>query len=169
MNSALTHVTRILTGVAALVGLAATQAMAVDLTGTWEGSFACQQFIQGQPKAHFSMKDIQFQISQSVRDLNLQLVNPTTGLPSYFDGIVVDDGVHTTKGQAALLECTSGVQSIGGAMIRARVLSTDPATGKGRLAANIIAADSAPVEQVVTCTVNAKRIDTTDPGVPDCP
>jgi hypothetical protein len=153
-------------GMTAFVGITTIPAMAADLTGTWEGTVRCQGFIQGQPKASFSVKDVQFQISQSGRDLNLQVVNPLTLQSNYFDGLVVDDGVHTLKGEAALLECTSGVESIGGAMIRAKV-STD-LSGKGRLGGTLFAVDSDPTEELGTCKFTLKRVDTADPSVPGC-
>jgi hypothetical protein len=159
---------RVAIGTAALVGLPAMQAPAADLTGTWEGTVNCQQFIQGQSKDTVVVKKVQVQISQSGGDLNFQIDNPSTGVPIYFDGIMVDDGVHPLKGEAGLLECTSGVEAIGGAMIRARA-STDPKTGKGKFTATLFAADSDPVQQVVTCKLNFKRVSTTDPGVPGCP
>jgi hypothetical protein len=167
MKNNLFHFTRIVIGAAAFVGLTTMQAMAIDLTGTWEGKVNCQLFIEGQPKSQYALKDFQFQITQTGTDLNLQVVNPLTGNPSLFDGAVVESVDDTTKGEVGLLECTSGVEKVGGAMIRAKVMA-DPISGKSKATGTVLFVDAEPVLEVGTCKINFKRIDATDPNVPSC-
>jgi hypothetical protein len=76
-------------GAVVLLGLSATHAAAVDMTGTWEGEAVCKGFFAGEKfKETFSGNVL---ITQSGTDLNLDFVG------FLYNGGIINDAKNPDK------------------------------------------------------------------------
>jgi hypothetical protein len=158
---------RTISGVGVLWSCSVAQAVAVDLTGTWQGKVTCSVLEQGMEKEKQSVKDAQMEISQSGMDLNIRAFSFTIGEDELLDGVIVDDGIKINKGEVGLVACESSVEPIdaGGGWMKATI---NPRTGKSKLTGIGIGAQRTSSTRVVKCKFNLERINTDDPDVPDC-
>jgi hypothetical protein len=150
----------------AVSALLAAPAAAIDLTGTWEGSFKCAEFDGS--KFKFKDTDEILEITQSGTVLNV-LWTTTSPDPTPIQGIAIDDDKKPDqKGSAAMIDCdtttdlTSGYGEI--ANLQASVNRTK---GKGKLKGKSIYTVGGDV--VGECKWSFKLMDLADPGATGCP
>jgi hypothetical protein len=139
---------------AAIVSVTSAPAIAIDLTGTWQGTLKCTTNVDGQKPEKLPTQDVTFLISHvNSTDLNVSF-NSSPG-----QGTVVDAGSSTTKGLFVSTGCpghpfhfVNGKASIG---TKSSKISGDATF----FASGVITA----------CKVRVERTDTTDPGAISCP
>lgn len=158
-------------GAAALVTLVlgVPRAWAADLTGVWFGEQKCDRF-DGQKFNSTFANDVML-ISQNGDEMNMAALLIDGVFQLVYQGRVIDDAKQPgSKAQAAFTACgttpTSEYQETG----RANKVEVKK-SGPGEFEATSIFLQ---VEQgefptdTGTCKWNYKRVDTEDPGVPDC-
>jgi len=137
-------------------------AIAIDLTGTWQGKEICT-VLTGNGVKTITRQQRSMAITQSATDLN----GVVDGLEEY-NGIIFDEADTTSKGQAILIACrTTADLADFEQMVGARV--TLPAGGaklKGRSARHSVVGTGGG--SVAVCSWTYNRTNTTDPTVGDC-
>jgi len=138
---------------------AAVPAGAIDLTGTWEGSFSCSEVDSG-VKFKFTLKGEVLFITQVGSALNVQ----NLGFAD-IAGVAIDDASKPNeKGAVAMIDCDTATDPTTGygelANLRAKV---NRAKGKGSLKGTSVYTSSG--DTVGQCKWNFKLTDTADPGV----
>ena len=152
--------------VVALLGLviAAPDARAFDLTGTWVGKIACRGRLNGNRDV-LTIKPSTLLVSEL----------PTLRLSAdglFYTAIEFPDISDPRRGEVALIRCdTSPVRSggeFGGEFGRMKVKAR-PDTGAGTITGTTLRATVAPASTIYTCHWAYKRVDTADPGLdPGC-
>ena len=140
----------------------AVDAEAIDLTGVWIGRLVCDSF-DALGKSKDVITDDVMLITQTGDDLNIA----ADGFGFLYNGTVIDDIANPTKkAQFAFIECRTSAASTDTSEIgRAKVtIKTDGISAK--LKAQSILSEPTPGFQ--TCKWSYKRVDTTDPLVPEC-
>jgi hypothetical protein len=146
-------VPRILVFAVVFLGVVTTRAMAVDLTGTWEGKLKCK----GQSALHSTLV-----ISQSGTDLNV--IGTVTDIVHEFDGVAITQAESPTQGVAVMMGCLSGVEPFSLLMINTKT-GVNPQTGDGKIKGTWLSAGSSGTS---TCQVTYKRVDVIDQSVGGC-
>ncbi len=149
-----------LTAALAISGMAVSQARAIDLTGTWNGTLNCNAFDGQKAIAKFTstMKILQTGPS-AVMSLDDQ--------DFYVGGVINDDVKPNTKGEALFVECrTAPAPTDFGEIVRgqATMAANGALTYK---ASSIFEGDGFGV--FGSCKWTFKRADPTPPSVPTCP
>jgi hypothetical protein len=146
-----------------LLALAAQPAVALDLTGTWEGKFKCSVFDGATEK--FTQPGEILRITQQGDDLNVEWagVADLTGLA------IADVKSPDTKGAAALADCETSADLENGPYSEIAVLSAkiNRAKAKGSLKGTSIWSPDA--DAVGDCKWKFKLVDASDPGALGCP
>jgi hypothetical protein len=143
----------------AFLGVVTTQAVAVNLTGTWEGEAKCTGFFNG-AKIKDTFSGI-MGITQTGTDLNMDFL----GL---YNGFIIDDAAKPDKqGQGSFIFCSTVAEPLEGLNEIGHITLAKTNGDKGTFKATSVFtfADTT----VETCKWNFKRIDTADPGVLPCP
>ncbi|MDY6839880.1 MAG: hypothetical protein SWH78_18120 [Thermodesulfobacteriota bacterium] len=151
-----------------LLGMMATQASALDLTGTWVGKQHWHGF-NGQTFSDLK-KDVTLAITQVGNYLSLD-VNGT-----HWNGLVIEDARKPErKGEILFIDCDTTTDLIAdrenqiwNAMGRAKV-RINKQTAMIETTSIIGGEDVAGFNWVVTIDSKYTRVDTQDPGVPPCP
>lgn len=145
-----------------LLGLSATQAAAVDMTGTWEGEAVCKGFFNGQKfKETFPGNVL---ITQSGADLNLDFAGFL-----YNGGIINDAKKPDNKGEGSFIFCGTTAEPLGDFNETGHLkvqIGANKSTFKATSVYTFPIAGA--VNTVATCKWTFTRTSTTDPGVPDC-
>jgi hypothetical protein len=131
-----------------------------NLTGTWEGKATCEGFLAGEKDKYTCCEELL--ITQTGADLNLL----TGGF--LYNGVVLPDADKPeTQGEAAFIRCGTD-DDLGGVdeMGRATKVSVNLDNGKGTFTATSFSKGSA--DEIYTCKWSYKRVNTADPGVPEC-
>jgi hypothetical protein len=140
-----------------------SHASAFDLTGTWLGSYKCDEFDGVKHKA--GNKTSTILITQNGNILAMSL----NGSFKYNGAAIADAKKPDLQGEAVFNQCgtdnvpVSGTQ---GEILRAKV-KTKTGTPKASFKGLSIFED--PAVPVGTCKYSFKRTDTTDPNVAACP
>lgn len=162
---------RELLGAAAIAALllGAQEVQAANLTGVWFGEQQCDRF-DGR-KFHTPFPDDVMVITQNGNQINMAALFFDGVFHLVYQGTVInDDKKPGQKAEAGFTECvttpTSPYQETGRATkIRVK------ANGRGHFEATSIflqlATEDSPTD-TGTCTWHYQRVDTEDPGVPDC-
>lgn len=142
--------------------VAPPRAGAIDLTGTWVGKIVCDSF-DPLGKSKTGVTDDVMEITQAGADLNM--VADEFGF--LYNGQVIDDPANPAyKGQAGFIECrTTPANTDTSEMGRIKVVIKADGI-HATLKAQSILMDPAPLLQ--TCKWTYKRMDKSDPKVPDC-
>jgi hypothetical protein len=150
--------------VAATALAAAVPAAAFDLTGHWEGKYACKTFNAGF-KDGFSSRTSEIEITQ----VGTSVILRVDGVDTY-RGLGIDGAAKPEAGALYAVRCTTddvpGAQAGGFDELGHFTVKTG-ANGKGSLRGFSIFNDDDP--EVGTCKWSYKRVDTLDPGLADCP
>jgi hypothetical protein len=149
-------------GAVVLLGLSATHAAAVDMTGTWEGEAVCKGFFAGEKfKETFSGNVL---ITQSGTDLNLDFVGFL-----YNGGIINDAKNPDKKGQGSIVFCGTTAEPLGD-YNEIGHLTVQIGANKSTFKATSVftVASSGEIVDVATCKWKFTRTNTADPGVPGC-
>lgn len=150
--------------------LAASPALSLDLTGTWEGGFRCSEFAEGKT-ARFPQRKQILRISQAGNDVRAEWTDPTQAPAPVFplSGFAIPDAKRPdTKGELVLTDCETSSDLAGQFADLSRYsVRVKPEKGKGKLRGFTI---YAPVgAHVGSCKARFERIDAADPGVGVCP
>ena len=149
----------------AAAALVAVPAGAIDLTGTWEGSFNCSEF--DGVKFKFTEKNEILLITHVGNALNIDW----DGKP--IAGIAINDASKPDeKGAAALVDCrTTTDPTTGYAELASLTAKMNRLKGKGSLkGTSVYTGSGVMLDWVGTCKWKFKLIDLADPAVPaTCP
>jgi sucrose-6-phosphate hydrolase SacC (GH32 family) len=153
------HATRLAFALSALASASlASSAGAVDLTGTWEGSYTCQGFDGASFKA--GNKTSTLLIFQNGTTF---VANLDQGKDVYTGAVINDSSKPEALGEMVMNQCGTDPVPLAGAegeIVRMKV-KVDAAKGTGSLKG--ISILETPLPDVVTCKFKFKRINTT-PG-----
>jgi len=145
-----------------LLALGASPAAALDLTGTWEGTFKCSVFDGFKDK--FKEPGEILRITQVGDDLNIEWL----GTADQSGVAIADLKSPDTKGAAALSDCETHADLATGyseiAVLKAKV---NRSKGKGKLKGTSIWSEEGAV--IGDCKWKFKLVDPSDPGVLGCP
>jgi hypothetical protein len=147
-----------------VLSMSATQARAVDLTGTWEGKAVCTGFFAGH-----KVKDTfeaPVTITQTGQDLNMEFFGTR-----YTGAIMDDSAAPTKKGQGSFLACSSQAQPLAEYNEIGHIkVVVNPTKGISTFTATSVYSTffGGPINTVETCKYSFKRTSTVDPGVPEC-
>jgi hypothetical protein len=137
-------------------------ALALDLTGTWSGSYECKAKIGffGGPDT-FGFNPSTLKITQGVGNVPLALDIDDA---YQFNGAPLESPNSPDKGEAAVVRC--GTTDIDGGEVGRIPVTTKPTKGSGTFSGtSIFYSDGG----LYTCKWKYKRKSTMDPGVPHCP
>lgn len=138
-------------------------ASAFDLTGTWLGSYKCDEFDGAKRKS--ANKASTVLISQNGNTLAMSLNGSF-----FYNGAAISDAKKPdVQGEAVFNQCGTNNVPVSGAqgeILRAKV-KTKTGTAKASFKGLSIFED--PAVLVGTCKYSFKRQDTTDPNVAVCP
>ena len=139
----------------------AVPAGAIDLTGTWEGTFNCSQFDGVKDK--FSQKGEILLITQVGNVLNIDW----GGSP--IAGIKIDDvNKPAEKGAAAIIDCdTTTDLTTGYAELANLTAKVNRAKGKGSLKGTSVYTQDG--DSTGQCKWSFKLVNLADPGATGCP
>ncbi len=139
-----------------------SQAEALDLTGTWEGTLQCKAYTHSVGKDVIAKTPITVEITQSGLSLNMRVIE----MSAYWRGFVMEDPDKTEKGMASTVLCgTSDSLGPGTNEIASGKAKAD--SGKGKLKLQSVMALNGL--SVATCKYVLKRVLALDPEVSDCP
>jgi hypothetical protein len=145
--------------------LVAIPAGAVDLTGTWIGSFSCTRFVDG-IKEKFTTKNEVLLISQSGSQLNVEWV----GFADQ-EGIAINDARNPDeKGAVALIDCettTDLSDPMSYAELANLQVKVSRAKGKGTIKGLSVHSEDGDITG--QCKWNFKLMDLADPDAAGCP
>ena len=145
--------------VAAFLAAVPAVAIALDLTGTWEGKLTCTG-IENDEKDTFNCCGV-IQITQSGTTANIR-----EGSLLYFGRVLTLD-TNAKKGKVTFVGCpTNNTLPDNSEMVFATA-TADPVTGKGTLTGS--GPYTGDQSEAYTCKWTFKRVDPADPGVPACP
>jgi hypothetical protein len=148
------------TAALALSAVAAPQARAVDLTGTWDGTLNCNAFDGRKLTAKFSS-------TMKILQTGPTAIMSLDDQDFYVGGTIDDDVKPDKKGEALFVAChTQAAPTDFGEIVRGQVATL----GNGTLtykAASIFQGDGFDV--FGSCRWTFKRTDPTPPDVPVCP
>jgi hypothetical protein len=162
----LKHATRLAFALSAVLASAslASSARAVDLTGTWEGSYTCQGFDGASFKAGNKTSTLLIFQEGTTFSANLD------GDDYLYNGAVINDtGKPDALGEMVMNQCGNDPLPLLGAegeIVRMKV-KVDAAKGTGSLKG--ISIIETPIPDVVTCKYKYKRISTTVVKFLTCP
>lgn len=147
---------------AVFLGASTTPALAVDLTGTWEGKAVCTGFFNGAKfKETFPGNVL---ITQSGGDLNMEFLGVR-----YNGGILNDAKQPDKKGEGAFVACSTVAQPLGDYNETGHLkvqLTLNKSTFKATSVFMVGSLGS--LVDVATCKWTFARTDTANPGVPEC-
>jgi len=141
--------------------LAAVPASALDLTGTWAGSFKCLEFNGSLSK--YRVDDATFLISQAGTTLKITWVGeiPLGGL------VVADASKPDTAGFASFVHCdTDADLTTGFSELAVVQVKVNRDKGKGSLRG--LGQYTSDGSTIGACTIKLKLTDTADPGGAGC-
>jgi hypothetical protein len=143
-----------------ILGLFAAPAFAAgNLTGTWTGSMKCTRTdVEGTSK---SKVDVTVEINDGE---GIQLNLPGT-LGLFNGSYVIDDALKPANGVLTGASCS--IDNTQGAILRA-VVKAKPEDPKGALDGEVLILENDGSISSTTCTIKAKRIDTTVPSLLLC-
>ncbi len=147
------EIVRIVAAVA-LLGLAATNGEAIDLTGTWEGTTICKGLDDG-AKVKWASKTT-VKITQTGSDLNMDFDG------TIYNGLVQSRATDPSKGIAIGINCETSPSLAEGNDHEMGHVTVDGDKLKG-------VAVSASDDGFLICKFSGKRTSTADPGVGACP
>lgn len=155
---------RQIVGVAVALSVSATQAAAVDLTGTWEGQAKCSGFFAGQKVKDTFASPVT--ITQTGQDLNMEFFG------TRYTGAIMDDSTAPTKkGQGSFLACSSQAQPLAeyNEIGHIKVI-VNPTKGTATFTATSVYSTffGGPINTVETCKYSFQRTSTVNPDVPEC-
>lgn len=145
-----------------LLGLSTTSALAVDLTGTWEGEAVYKGFFNGEKfKDTYSGAAL---ITQSGADLNLDFLGYR-----YNGGIINDAKKPDQKGEGSFVFCGTTADPLGDYNEAGHLkVQITPKKSTFKATSVFTVASSGEIVDVATCKWTFTRTNTADPGVPDC-
>jgi hypothetical protein len=142
----------------AIAALAAASAGAIDLTGTWNGKYSCQDFDGDYAK--FKSSESVLRIVQT----GTTLVASIDGGAGTYDGAVIDSTAKPAQeGEAVLNLCLTSAAPLGGGELFKIKAKVDPEKGTGTIS-GVSHYEGGTV--VNTCKLKYKRV-STDPGKVD--
>jgi hypothetical protein len=132
---------------------------AIDVTGTWEAHFLCQDWVQGD-QPYRSRYDGLFRISQ---DASRVVILFEDGTGTRYVGVAVDDGIHLNRGRLGVfVACSPGYDP---GAIEASITTRSGAVS-GTMTGRAIFANE--IGHTYVCSLSARRVSKEDPGV-TCP
>jgi len=146
------------------LALVAAPAGAIDLTGTWEGTFSCKSFDGTAAPQNFKNKDSVMLIAQTDATFIAQLDEV-----DHYNGAVIDDASDTTaRGEAVMNHCGTDALPLldsPGEIVRLKA-KVDPEKGTGTLSGDSIFEMPG---LVMSCKFKFKRTNLTPNKFGGCP
>jgi hypothetical protein len=155
---------------AALAGLSlsfASGARALDLTGSWEGSWSCQRYDGTTSKTN--NKDSTLTIFQANAMVTFNAL--LDGEIVYNGTLIPDTGDGLKLGAAVLAQCGTDpfpISGLAGELIRFKAKGVDPEKGTGTLTGVSVFEAGDPVGVTSLCKYKFKRVSTKPPSAPTC-
>ncbi len=154
--------TFVLAASALISAAGALPAMAIDLTGTWEGKSKCEIVDRSTGEVFAQHLESTLRISQSGPEDFVAHINGR----SVAHGVLVEDATNPGKARGLFTECgVSGDPSGENAIVRIQQAVTN-SEGGGKLRAEAIFSDSG---SFAGCAFSYKRASMVDPNLGTCP